>query len=92
MYNLGKFVGTLINLSLYAGIVYDGILNYRSGNSFVLNIIAFIFFVAVKDIVKALNVNANATEFIALYFLERNERESKKDKINNIFNNITKDL
>jgi len=93
MYNLGKFVGSLVNLALYAGIIYDGVLNFRNGNSFVLNIIAFIFLVSVKEINRALFVNASATEFIAYHLMEQSQKAAnKKDAINNIFNNITKDL
>jgi hypothetical protein len=92
MYKLGKLIGSLVNLSLYVGIIYDGIWNFRHHNSFVLDIFAFIFFVGLKDVVKSLSVTATATEFIAWYFVQQNEKDSKKEKLNNIFHNITKDL
>jgi hypothetical protein len=93
MYNLGKFFGSLVNLALYAGIIYDGVSNFRNEKSFVLNIIAFILLVSIKEIVRALFISASATEFIAFHLLEQSQKSTnKKDAINNIFNNITKDL
>jgi len=93
MYKLGKFFGWLVNLALHVGIIYDGVRNFQNGNSFVLNIIAYVFVVSVKQIIKALSFNAGATEYIAWHLTQQSEKaNNKKDSINNIFNNITKDL
>lgn len=93
MYKLGKFIGWLVNLALHVGIIYDGVWNFRHGHSFVLNIIAYVFVISVKEIIKALSFNAGATEYIAWHLTQQSEKaNNKKDAINNIFNNITKDL
>ena len=96
MYTLGRVLGSLINLALHAYVIYDAYKNINAGNSAIIDLIAFVVLLSSKEIVRQVSWSYRALEFLAANEIEKKEERDRllksKKVVNNIFNDITKDL
>jgi len=93
MYKLGRIVGSLINLALHAYVFYDAYNNFKAGESLILDLIAFVILIDLKEVVRQTNWCYRALEFLAVNEIEKSEKAAAKNKsVARIFNDITKDL
>jgi len=96
MYTVGRIVGSLFNLALHTYVIYDAYKNVSAGNSAILDLIAFVILLSSKEIIRQVSWSYRALEFLAASEIEKKEERDKllknKKIVNNIFNDITKDL
>ena len=96
MYKLGRFVGWLVNLALHTYVIYDAYKNIHAGNSAIIDLIAFVILLSSREIVRQVSWSYRALEFLAATEIEKKEERDRllksKKIVNNIFNDITKDL
>jgi len=96
MYTLGRIVGSLVNLALHTYVIYDAYKNVHAGNSAIVDLIAFVILLSSKEIIRQVSWSYKALEFLAAHEIEKKEERDRllknKKVVNNIFNDITKDL
>jgi riboflavin transporter FmnP len=88
-YKIGLYTGKIINFIVYALFVFDGYNNVRDHRSFAIDIIGINLALFAKDVAAKLFHLYQASEFIAMQFFQEQTRQNKIDEA---FENITKDL
>jgi hypothetical protein len=88
-YKIGLYTGMIINFFVYVFLVFDGYNNIINDRSFAIDIIGILFALFIKDVSAKLSHLYQASEFIAMQFVQE---QIKQNKIDEAFENLTKDL
>jgi hypothetical protein len=92
-YKIGKVLGSLINISFYVLFGFDAYRNVVNHRSFGIDVLGVIVLILSKELTRRLFLLYQASEFIALTLVDAtNSQPSAKEQIDDIFNDLTKDL
>jgi hypothetical protein len=92
-YKIGRVFGSLINISFYVLLGFDAYNNIANHRSFGIDVVGIVFLILSKELTRRLFLLYQASEFIALTLVEATTpQHSAKEQIDDIFNDLTKDL
>jgi len=92
MYKLGYLVGIAINTTFYALFGYDMWRNINGGRPFALDVLGVIALLFSRQLLMEFKTLNNATEYLALSLSEPFTPPAPRSKVDEIFDDLTKDL
>jgi hypothetical protein len=89
-YKFGALFGRLINLSFYGFFLYDGYTGIRDNKNIALDVLGIVVLLFLQGMNTRIQVIFNGIEFLVFDTYEKNQK--KENEVDNIFNDLTKDL
>lgn len=89
-YKLGSLIGRLINLSFYGFFIFDGYVNARDDKSIALDVLGIVILLFLQGINTRIQGIFNGMEYLVFDTYEKGQK--KESSVDNIFNDLTKDL
>jgi hypothetical protein len=91
MYKLGYLIGIVINTSFYALFGFDMWRSIHGGRSFALDVLGVVTLLFARQLLMEFKALNNAAEYLALSLSEL-FMPPQKSKVDEIFDDLTKDL